>query len=54
MPLKKGKSSNVIANNIAELHTGKTYAHTKKKFGKEVANRQAIAIAMTEAGKNKK
>jgi hypothetical protein len=51
MPLKKGKSKKVVGENIAEFHTGKTYAHTKKKFGKARADKQAVAVAMSEARK---
>ena len=53
MPLKKGKSRKVVTENIKELHTGKTFAKTKKKFGKKKANKQAIAIALSEARKSK-
>lgn len=49
MPLKKGSSQKVISENIRELHHGKTYAHTASKFGKERANKQAVAIAFSEA-----
>jgi hypothetical protein len=45
----KGKSQNVISKNIAEFHGGETYQKTKKKFGKEKADRQAIAVALAEA-----
>lgn len=41
MPLKKGKSKKVISDNIRELmHSGRP-------------QKQAIAIAMSEAGKSK-
>ena len=43
MPLRKGAP---VGQSIRELHTGKTYARTKHKFGKKRADRQAIAIAM--------
>ena len=49
MPLKSGSSQKTISSNIKELHHGKTFAHTESKFGKERANKQAIAIAMSEA-----
>lgn len=54
MPLAKGKSKKTIRSNIAEFHTGKTYAATRRKFGKAVADRQAVAAAMRTAGKSKK
>lgn len=50
MPLLPGKKN--IGKNIKELHTGKTFAHTSKKFGKAKANKQAIAIALSEARKS--
>lgn len=49
MPLLKGKSKAVIARNIAELHSGKTYAKTAAKFGANKANKQAVAIALSTA-----
>lgn len=53
MPLKHGSSRKTVSANISELHGGKTYAHTKAKFGKKRADKQAVAIAMHEAGKRK-
>lgn len=54
MPLKSGKSKKTISKNIEEFHTGKTYAATSKKFGKEKADKQAIAVALETARKSKK
>lgn len=54
MPLRRGKSKKTISENIAELHSGETYATTEKKFGKRKANAQAVAIAMSVAGKTGK
>lgn len=42
-----------MSANIRELHGGNTYARTAEKFGKERANKQAIAIALNEARKYK-
>ena len=53
MPLLKGSSSKVIAKNIREFHTGKTFAHTAAKFGKERADKQAVAVALNTARKKK-
>lgn len=53
MPLKRGKSQKTISSNIRELHTGKTYSATSRKFGKDKANKQAVAIAMRKAGKSR-
>ena len=46
MPLKPGTSSETVRSNISELHSGNTYARTKAKFGKDKADKQAVAIAM--------
>jgi len=54
MPLKKGSSKETISENIKEFHSGKTYEHTKEKFGKTTADKQAIAASLHEAGKTKK
>jgi hypothetical protein len=56
MPLKKGKSKEVMEDNIKEFHKGKTYAHTARKFGKGTANKQAVAAAYSQqrrAGKRR-
>ena len=49
MPLKKGKSPETISRNIREFHGGETYGKTKAKFGKEKADKQAVAVALSEA-----
>ena len=49
MPLIPGSPA---SKTIPELHGGKTYAHTKNKFGKARANRQAIAIAISNERKS--
>lgn len=54
MPLKVGKSNKVVSKNIRELHKGKQYEATKKKYGKEKADKQAVAIALSETRKKPK
>lgn len=53
MPLRAGKSRKTLAWNIREFHTGKTYAHTKAKFGKAAADKQAVAVAYAMRRKHK-
>lgn len=52
MPLKPGKSKQVVRQNIKEFHSGDTYAHTEKKFGKKRADKQAVAVALENARKS--
>ncbi len=47
MPMK----SKNAGKNISEFHGGKTYQHTKKKFGKARADKQSIAAGMNAARK---
>jgi hypothetical protein len=57
LPLKKGKSKKVISENISELMHG---YDTTGKIGnsrppsRRAAQKQATAIALSEAGKSKK
>lgn len=53
MPLESGSSKDVIKKNFEEFGTGKTFAHTEDKFGKEKANKQRIAVVLKAAGKSK-
>jgi hypothetical protein len=53
MPLKPGSSKETVSQNISEFHTGKTFAHTAAKFGKERANKQAIAVALATARRSR-
>lgn len=52
MPLKKGKSKKVVSSNIRELHKGPTYERTKAKYGAAKANKQAVAIALSQKRKS--
>lgn len=47
MPMKSKKPS----KNIREFHKGKSYQHTKNKFGKKRADKQAVAAGMEAARK---
>ncbi len=47
MPLRKSTSKKVVSENIREFHKGKTYKKTEKKFGKKVADKQAVAAALS-------
>jgi hypothetical protein len=53
MPLKKGTSEKTVSKNISEFHQGKTYQRTMEKFGRNVANKQAIAAALETRRRSK-
>jgi hypothetical protein len=53
MPLLKGRSLKTFQGNIREFHTGKTYARTKRKFGKKRADKQAVAAAYAQRRRSK-
>jgi len=57
MPLKTGKSQKAVQSNVAELmhkykKTGKI--GSSKPKSKKAAQKQAVAIALSKAGKSKK
>ena len=57
MPLKTGKSQEAVQSNVAELmhkykKTGKI--GSSKPKSKKAAQKQAVAIALSQAGKSKK
>lgn len=52
MPGRKGAKN--VGSNIKEFHKGKTYARTRRKFGKKVADKQAVAVGFSEAGQSRK
>jgi Family of unknown function (DUF6496) len=54
MQLQRGTSPKTISKNISEFHGGETFAHTAEKFGKERANKQAVAVALIAARKSGK
>ncbi len=52
MPLKPGKSQEVVSENIRELFKGPQFQKTSDKFGKKKAQKQAVAIALKESRKS--
>jgi hypothetical protein len=54
MPLKRGSSRETISENIREFRKGATFRRTKSKFGKERAEAQAIAVALSQARRSKR
>lgn len=51
MPLRKGNSQAIISQNIEELEKGNVHRKTQKKKGKKKADKQSVAIALSEARK---
>lgn len=54
MPLLKGDSNEVKKKNFEEFGKGKTYAHTRKKFGVHRADKQRVAVVLQNANKSDK
>lgn len=54
MPLQSGSSKATKKKNFEEFGTGKTYTHTKAKFGKKKADKQRIAVVLQKAGEGRK
>lgn len=53
MPLQPGASKKVVSENIREFHGGPTYMRTAKKYGKKKADKQAVAVALSNARRYK-
>jgi hypothetical protein len=51
MPLTPGSSNDIVSANVSELMKGKVVGKTRRKYGKRRAQKQAVAIAMRQAGK---
>jgi hypothetical protein len=51
MPLIESTSKEATRKNFEEAGKGRTYSHTKKKFGKDRANKQRIAIVLNNKRK---
>jgi hypothetical protein len=46
MPVIKSAKKSALSKNIKEFHKGDTYKATLTKFGKTVANKQAVAVGL--------
>jgi hypothetical protein len=53
MPLLPGKDKATIKKNFEEFGKGKTYAHTRQKFGKHRADKQRVAVVLSNERKSK-
>ncbi len=54
MPMKRGSSRKVIAENIREFHHGERYQKIKARHGKAVADKAGVAAAMRSAGRSRR
>jgi hypothetical protein len=52
MPLRRGKKHR--SENFREFGRGKTYRKTKRKSGKRAANKQRIAVILSNERRNKR
>lgn len=52
MPLRKGKKNRKA--NFREFGKGKTFARTKKKYGTKRANKQRIAVILSNERRGKR
>lgn len=51
MPLVKSGSSAALSENFHDLRHGKTFGKTERKFGKKRAQKQMVAIALSNQRK---
>lgn len=57
MPLKKGKSNKVVSTNVKEMmdtYKSSGAIGTSKPKSNKAAQKQAVAIALSKAGKSRK
>lgn len=52
MPLERGTSRAVTQRNFDEVRHGKTFAKTSRKYGKKLAEKQMIAIVLSNKRKS--
>ena len=46
MPLRDSDTQSATEDNFREFGKGKTYARTRRKYGKKKANKQRIAVVL--------
>ena len=54
MPLKRGTGRKTTEANFREFGEGRTYARTKRRFGKKRADRQRIAVVLKNKRKSQR
>jgi len=54
MPLRKSASKSATRKNFEEFGRGKTYARTKRKFGKRRADKQRVAAVLRNKRKSQR
>ena len=54
MPLERGTSKETTRKNFEEFGKGNTYSRTKKRFGKKRADRQRIAVVLSNKRKSRR
>ena len=52
MPLRRGTDRKTTESNFRELGEGRTYAKTKRRYGKKRADRQRVAIVLRNKRKS--
>ena len=51
MPLQMSDTQAATRDNFREFGKGKTYRHTRRKYGKKRANKQRIAVVLSNKRK---
>ena len=51
MPLKKSDSDEATKENFEEIHKSGTYKRTRRKYGRKAANKQAVAVVLSNKRK---
>lgn len=54
MPLRKGSDRKTTEENFREFGKGRTYNRTKRRYGKKRADRQRVAVVLSNRRKSKR